>query len=132
MTLMLAGRCIAKSTGFFVMKALEIKNLYFTYQGRNDWILKDIDFSVSKGEIVCISGLSGSGKTSFLKTINGLIPKFTNGTFKGVLLLHGENYTNLDVPDISKRVGTVFQNPEFQLINNFVYEEINAKNRKHY
>jgi putative lysine transport system ATP-binding protein len=80
--------------------------------GKNE-VLKDIDFSVAKGEVVCIIGSSGSGKSTLLRCVNLL-----ETPTKGEILFHGNNIQHSDQP-ISKyrtKVGMVFQ--QFNLFNN--------------
>ena len=79
----------------------------------NNEVLKDINFSVAKGEVVCIIGASGSGKSTLLRCINLL-----ETPTKGEILYRGSNIQESDMP-ISKyraRVGMVFQ--QFNLFNN--------------
>lgn len=80
--------------------------------GENE-VLKDINFSVAKGEVVCIIGASGSGKSTLLRCIN-LLETPTNGE----IFYNGNNIQKSDMP-ISKyraHVGMVFQ--QFNLFNN--------------
>lgn len=80
--------------------------------GRNE-VLKDINFSVAKGEVVCIIGSSGSGKSTLLRCVNLL-----ETPTKGEILYHGKNIQNADMPITKYRsqVGMVFQ--QFNLFNN--------------
>jgi putative lysine transport system ATP-binding protein len=76
-------------------------------------VLKDIDFSVSKGEVVCIIGASGSGKSTLLRCINLLeIPT------SGEVLYHGRNILDdkLSTAEYRAKMGMVFQ--QFNLFNN--------------
>ena len=73
---------------------LEIKNLKKSY-GKNE-VLKDISLSVKKGEVISIIGSSGSGKSTFLRSINLL-----ESPSGGEILYHGDNavsYTHLTLP----------------------------------
>ncbi|MBR4909981.1 MAG: amino acid ABC transporter ATP-binding protein [Clostridia bacterium] len=91
-------------------KVIEIKHLKKAF-GDND-VLKDIDFSISKGETVSIIGSSGSGKSTLLRCVN-LLETPTGGE----ILFHGENIqTELDVSQYRARVGMVFQS--FNLFDN--------------
>jgi putative lysine transport system ATP-binding protein len=79
---------------------------------RNE-VLKDIDFTVNHGEVVCVIGASGSGKSTLLRCIN-LLENPTSGE----IFFHGRNIQDGSVP-ISKyraKVGMVFQ--QFNLFNN--------------
>lgn len=90
---------------------IEIQHLNKSY-GNNE-VLKDIDFSVDKGEVVCIIGSSGSGKSTLLRCINLL--ETPSG---GKVLFKGENILddNHDICDYRTKLGMVFQH--FNLFNN--------------
>ncbi|HIT90697.1 MAG TPA: amino acid ABC transporter ATP-binding protein [Candidatus Merdenecus merdavium] len=76
-------------------------------------VLKDIDFTVHKGEVVCIIGSSGSGKSTLLRCVN-LLEKPSGGMifYKGENILDGSH----DVADYRTKLGMVFQ--QFNLFNN--------------
>ena len=76
-------------------------------------VLKDIDFSVRRGDVTCIIGPSGSGKSTLLRCIN-LFEEPTSGR----ILFHGEDITNTkNVSQYRRKVGMVFQS--FNLFNNY-------------
>ena len=81
-------------------------------------VLRDIDFSVKKGDVTCIIGASGSGKSTLLRCIN-LLENPTSGE----ILYHGENVVRrgFNVPAYRSRVGMVFQS--FNLFNNMTVLE---------
>ena len=81
-------------------------------------VLKDIDFSVKKGDVTSIIGASGSGKSTLLRCINLL-----ENPSSGEILYHGENILRrgFDVPAYRSRVGMVFQS--FNLFNNMTVLE---------
>ena len=90
---------------------IEIKHLSKSFGDHK--VLKDIDFSVKKGEVVCIIGSSGSGKSTLLRCVN-LLEKPTGGE----IIYNGENILD-DKHDIYKyrtKLGMVFQ--QFNLFNN--------------
>ncbi len=90
---------------------LDIKHLSKTF-GSNA-VLKDVDFTVHKGDVSCIIGASGSGKSTLLRCINLLESPTT-----GQILFHGDNVADKKVNPSKYRskVGMVFQN--FNLFNN--------------
>ena len=92
-------------------KILEVKHLGKIF-GKNE-VLKDIDFSVSPGEVTCIIGPSGSGKSTLLRCLNML-----ETPTSGEINYHGTDITDIkvNVPEYRSRVGMVFQN--FNLFNN--------------
>ena len=90
---------------------LEIKNLKKSY-GQNQ-VLKDISITVKKGEVISIIGSSGSGKSTFLRSINLLeIPT------DGQILYHGQDVLakGYNLPHYREKLGMVFQS--FNLFNN--------------
>ena len=84
---------------------LEVSHLVKSF-GENE-VLKDIDFSIKKGDVTCIIGASGSGKSTLLRCIN-MLETPTGGT----ILFHGEDITTrkTSVPEYRAKVGMVFQN----------------------
>ncbi len=79
----------------------------------NHEVLKDVDFSVDKGEVVCIIGSSGSGKSTLLRCVN-LLEKPSGGE----IVYNNENILsdNYDVLKYRAKLGMVFQ--QFNLFNN--------------
>ncbi len=90
---------------------IDIQHLSKSF-GTNE-VLKDIDFSVKKGEVVCIIGSSGSGKSTLLRCIN-LLEKPSGGQiiYKGKNILDREH----DIYEYRTKLGMVFQ--QFNLFNN--------------
>jgi putative lysine transport system ATP-binding protein len=92
-------------------KIIEIKHLRKVF-GTNE-VLTDINFSVSRGEVVCIIGASGSGKSTLLRCLN-LLEYPTSGE----ILFHGQNILeqNMTTAVYRAKMGMVFQ--QFNLFNN--------------
>jgi putative lysine transport system ATP-binding protein len=92
-------------------KVIDIQHLRKSFG--NHEVLKDIDFSVYKGEVVCIIGSSGSGKSTLLRCIN-LLEKPSGGQ----IIYHGENILEdkHDIHSYRTKLGMVFQ--QFNLFNN--------------
>ena len=70
-----------------------------------------------KGEIILLCGRSGSGKTTITKLVNGLIPHFLEGNLSGATYINGKDTSQMKIYEISKQVGSVFQNPKTQFFN---------------
>jgi energy-coupling factor transport system ATP-binding protein len=81
--------------------------------------LKNINLNIFKGELIGIMGKNGAGKTSLIRTLNGLI-RPTNGS----IYIENENIKTKSIATLSKMVGIIFQNPFHQLFANSVEEEI--------
>lgn len=89
-----------------------------------DLILKDLKMSVKKGEIVVLTGLSGCGKTTLLRLLNGLIPSFYDGDLDGEIKILGKDITAYKKGELAKYIGNVFQNPKDQFFCDVVEDEI--------
>lgn len=106
-----------------------IRDLTYTYPGYNTapvTALRAVNLDVASGETVVLTGPSGSGKTSLLRCISGLIPHSDRkgGKFSGEVTVAGMNTAKHSVAEISRVVGTVFQNPDQQIVTNSVDSEI--------
>lgn len=106
------------------MSILEVKNLTHTYDGNTPFMhnaVKNINFSIEKGEIIGIIGHTGSGKSTLVQHLNGLL-KPTSGEILLDNINIWENPKN--IRSIRSRVGLVFQYPEYQLFEDTVYKDI--------
>lgn len=98
--------------------AVQLKNIVFNYAAQNDAAaINDVSFQVRKGECLLLTGLSGCGKTSILRFLNGLIPRYYEGTLSGNVFVGNEDIANLPIYEVSKKAATVFQNPKSQFFN---------------
>ncbi len=102
------------------MKAIEIKNVTYTYENHKTPVIKDLSLSVDKGEFLCVLGENGSGKSTLARLINGLlIPD--SGSVE-VFSLNTKDKAS--TYQIRKNVGMVFQNPDNQMIATIVEDDI--------
>lgn len=93
---------------------IQIENVSFQYNNSEKGALKDVSISVDKGECVLLCGASSCGKTTITRLINGLIPHFYEGEYSGNVSVYGMNVQSEELYNISKKVGSVFQNPRSQ------------------
>lgn len=93
---------------------IEIKNVSFTYDQAETPSLQNINISIKDGECILFCGKSGCGKTTMLRLLNGMIPDFNEGTLTGTIRINKIDPVNCQMHEISKTVGTVFQNPRTQ------------------
>ncbi len=103
---------------------LEVRNLTYIYSAGTPFehkALDDISFSVERGEFIGIIGHTGSGKSTLMQQLNGLL-KPTSGT----VLLDGQDiWSDKKLTRQARfRVGLVFQYPEYQLFEETVYKDI--------
>lgn len=88
----------------------------FKYEN-NELGVKDISLEVAAGEVVCLCGVSGSGKTTATRLMNGLAPHFFEGLLQGEIRINEQSSKELTVYEIAKYVGSVFQNPRSQFFS---------------
>ncbi len=106
------------------MKAIEIINLNFKYKKDEQFLLKDINLSMREGEVLGIVGLSGNGKSTLCYTMCGIIPHIYKGELTGDVRIYGKSISQMKIPEISTKVGIVFQDPDTQLFSPTVEDEI--------
>ena len=96
---------------------VEIKHVSFKYKGSEQGLLNDVSLSIKKGETVLLCGASGSGKTTIIRLINGLIPHYYQGDITGDVVVKGRNIKDTELYELAGTVGTVFQNPRSQFFS---------------
>lgn len=106
------------------MSIIDVKNLCYTYDGSAQ-IVKDavhnVSFSVNEGEIIGIIGHTGSGKSTLVQHLNGLLKPSS-----GEIIVDGKNIWDepKKIKDVRFKVGLVFQYPEYQLFEETVFADI--------
>jgi cobalt/nickel transport system ATP-binding protein len=101
-----------------VMDIIQTKELSFTYPNGTN-ALRGINFSIQRGEFVGILGANGSGKTTFLKQLNGLLKPSSGNVF-----LEGKDIQSINRDLLFTKVCTVFQDPNDQLFSSTVSQDI--------
>ena len=97
---------------------IKFKNVTFSYGNEGtEKQIKNLNLNIQKGEFVLLCGKSGCGKTSILRTINGLIPDYYEGNLEGDIFISGKSIKDKFIYEISRNVATVFQNPKSQFFN---------------
>jgi energy-coupling factor transporter ATP-binding protein EcfA2 len=103
---------------------IQFHNFYFRYKGNEVYALNNVNLKIKENKFILLAGETGSGKTSLIRCMNGLIPQFYSGYYKGWVEVNGIDTTNTSIADLSTFVGIVFQNPENQLVSMNVEHEI--------
>ena len=93
---------------------ISFQNFSFRYEESKNFTLRGIDMTVRTGEFILLTGRSGCGKTTLIRSLNGLIPHFYPGEIKGDLLMDGHSLLEMKPSELAGQVGTVFQDPRSQ------------------
>lgn len=103
---------------------ISFNNFSFQYKAQKKPTLNNINLDIFEGERVLIVGPSGSGKSTLSNCINGLCPFSYPGEISGTLTIDGANTSDLSIFELSRKVGTVLQDPDGQFIGLTVAEDI--------
>lgn len=103
---------------------IEFDRVTFQYAASDTHALENVSLAVEEGEYVAILGLNGAGKTTLELCINGIIPNMVMGDLEGDIKVAGIDPTETPVREMAKVVGIVFDNPEFQMSQMTVAEEV--------
>jgi energy-coupling factor transporter ATP-binding protein EcfA2 len=101
-----------------------VENLNFQYKRGAEPALRNINFSVEKGEFIGITGPAGAGKTTLLSCLNGIIPNYYGGNLEGRITVDGIEVAEASFLTLADHVGTVFEDPDFQMVSITVEEEV--------
>ena len=102
---------------------LAIRGVSYSYPGGRP-VLDDVDMDVTPGALTLVCGASGSGKSTVLRLLNGLIPNFHEGELSGRVLIDDEDVSSAPIERSGLRTATVFQNPASQFFTTTVADEL--------
>ncbi|MBN1969522.1 MAG: ABC transporter ATP-binding protein [Candidatus Delongbacteria bacterium] len=94
-----------------------VTNLHFKYKSGID-LYYNLDFDLKEGEIVSIIGKNGTGKTTLLKILSGLLKPN-----KGSIKLYDNEFHSIGKKELYSKIALLWQNPEYHFIGNTVFEE---------
>ncbi|SJZ98967.1 energy-coupling factor transporter ATPase [Selenihalanaerobacter shriftii] len=100
---------------------IRLESVSHRYEDMDIDVLKDIDFSIKNGEFIGLIGHTGSGKSTLVQILNGLIKPNS-----GQVYIDEEDITNdnVDLRFVRQKVGLVFQYPEHQLFEETIYQDV--------
>lgn len=97
---------------------LKVKDLSFAYDAYNP-VLKDVNFTINKGDVLSIVGQNGAGKSTLAKLLCGFLRPS-----RGQILLNDTDTKNLSIKQIAEKIGYVLQNPNAMISKTNVSEEV--------
>lgn len=97
---------------------LSVKNLGFAYDS-NKSVLRDVNFTINRGDVVSIVGPNGAGKSTLAKLLCGFLRPTS-----GRILLNDKNTEDLSIKEIAEKIGYVLQNPNAMISKTNVAEEV--------
>ena len=103
---------------------LELDRVSYAYPGASRPSLADITLRIGPGEMIVLAGASGSGKSTLLRVASGLVPHFFGGNFAGRALVAGLDTREHGPGELAAVVGTMFQDPETQVLMGTVRAEL--------
>jgi energy-coupling factor transport system ATP-binding protein len=95
-----------------------------TYADAERPVLRDVSLTVEEGEMCLVVGRTGSGKSTFLGAVNGLVPHFTGGTLSGRVTVAGRDTASHPPRELADLVGVVGQDPLAGFVTDVVEEEL--------
>ena len=101
-------------------RMIEVENLYYKYdKEEQNYTLEDVTFHVKRGEWLAIVGHNGSGKSTTVRLIDGLLEPES-----GTIRIEGQELTEDNVWDLRRHIGMVFQNPDNQFVGATVEDDV--------
>ena len=111
-------------------RALRAERVTYTYPGAPAPALRDVALTIAPGEFVVLAGASGSGKSTLLRAACGLVPHFHGGEFAGRLEVGGLDTREHGPAALAAVAGTLFQDPETQVVMGTVRGELGLPARE--
>ena len=103
---------------------IRFEDVSVTYEGTARPAVQGVDFEVPEGELVLLVGPSGTGKSTVLNSVSGLVPHFTGGTLRGRVTVAGRDTRTHRPRELADVVGTVGQDPLAHFVTDTVEDEL--------
>ena len=104
--------------------SLSFERVTYCYPGAVRPALEDVSLELGHGDLVVVAGASGSGKSTLLRAASGLVPHFHGGSLAGRVTVAGIDTRDGGPGDLAGAVGTLFQDPETQIVMGTVRAEL--------
>ncbi len=104
--------------------AVMVRGLTYQYRINGSFVLKNVDFQASKGEMTVVTGLSGCGKSTLCFCLSGAELMNPDGILTGEIIINGKNIYKIRAAERGLEIGIVFQNVDSQLFSFTVEDEI--------
>lgn len=102
----------------------ELRNVSYTHWNHQEPTLKNVTLQLQRGTLSVLVGPGGSGKSTLCDLLNGRIPKLLGGQLTGEVIIDGLDTAKVEVKELTKRVGSVSQDPETMFATLYVEDEI--------
>ncbi|HSB89004.1 MAG TPA: ATP-binding cassette domain-containing protein [Anaerolineales bacterium] len=103
---------------------VELDRVSYWYPDSTAPALTGVDLSLLDGERLLVAGASGAGKSTLLRVMNGLVPHFYGGRFRGRALIGGLDTRQAGPATLARKVGMVFQEPQSRFLTSSIEDEI--------
>jgi len=102
---------------------IKLEDVSYSYPRSGRWVLKKLNLTVRRGELLVVMGRDGAGKSTFCKLFNGIIPHQAGGQFLGRVVVDGVDTAGSSVPDLARITAMVLDDPQTQLFASTVRNE---------
>ena len=103
---------------------ISFEDVSFRYAERSPWVVQHLDLDIDDGELVVVVGPTGSGKSTVLAMINGLVPHLSGGQIAGEIVVGGQRTLATVPSELASIVGYVGQDPQAGFVTDRVEDEI--------
>ncbi|HTN95844.1 MAG TPA: energy-coupling factor transporter ATPase [Nordella sp.] len=115
---------LAATPGLADAPLIRFEKVSYAYPGNDRQVLKNIDLTIQRGEIIGVIGPTGAGKSTLCLALNGIVPQFFSGTFFGTVDVAGLDTIETPISQLAHLVGMVFEDPETQITATTVESEV--------
>ena len=105
-------------------KIVEFRKVTFTYPQTTKPTLKNINITIEEGTVVGLIGPTGSGKSTLIRALVGIVPRITGGLLEGDIIVNGLNVKDHEIYEIAQHVNIVLDDPNVQLLGLTVFDDI--------